>query len=186
MRAKGGVGERGKQARARGFTLVETLIAIALLSVGVITLAALIPYSGKNDYRSRIDTTATFVATRELEQMLAQPFTAASFTDAPDDAATPATATVNLAPGGATLTAAGTIDFTQAQASVGAGYYRTYVIRPTAVANSVGVNSDSYDVRWKISLNANGVRTIVIAARQLALKSGATNLPANLRAVQMK
>src|SRR3970040_1139522 len=71
--------------RALGFSLIETMLAIGVLSIGVMGLATLIPYATRNDYRSRIDTTATFVSLRELEQMTPQPFQLVTgFTDARD------------------------------------------------------------------------------------------------------
>ena len=179
--------------QTKGFTLVETMIAIAVLAIGVMSLATLIPYATRNDYRSRMDTTATFIATRQLEQMLAQPYNVVSFTGAADGAGSSAAITASCgAPGcdagAAVVTVGGVvlIDFSQAAGSVPAGYRRVYTIPASGVAGAPKINGGAYDVRWRVSQNANAVRTILIAARPVGDHPGATALPANLRAVKMK
>lgn len=174
--------------RAKGFSLVETMIAIGILAVGVMSLATLMPYATQNDYRSRMDTTATFIAARQLEQMLAQPYNIPnnSFTSAADGAGNTANIIVSCgAPGcdaGATLVG-GLISFT---GTAPAGYGRIYTIPASGIAGAPKVNGGTYDVRWHITQNANGVRTILIAARPQGNHPGATSIPANLRAVKMK
>ena len=178
---------RRARRSAAGFTLVETLVAIGLLAVGVVGLATLIPYATRNDYRTRIDTTATFVAMQELEQILAQPFSpsnpcgavpAPCFMDAPDP--TGSSVVVNLADGGKPLLANGNMDFT---GTAPAGYQRPYTIQPMT-GNTVKVNAMPYEIRWYIS-TTNGVRTIVIAALPVGNVPGIV-IPANLRAVKMR
>ena len=175
-----------KSGGSEGFTLVETMIAIVILAVGVMSLATLIPYATRNDYRSRIDTTATFVAMRQLEQMLAQPYKVTSFTSEEDGNGNTVAINVSCgAPGcaaGATVIG-GLISFAGAAP---AGYGRTYAIPASGVAGAPKINEGTYDVRWNVSQNANGIRTILIAARPVGNHPGATTLPANLRAVKMK
>ncbi|MBI4463575.1 MAG: prepilin-type N-terminal cleavage/methylation domain-containing protein [Acidobacteria bacterium] len=188
-----------------GFSLIETMFAIAILGIGVMSLVTLIPYATQNDYRSRIDTTATFVATRELEQILAQPFQLVpNFTDAGDGfTGTPGggyclnpqtggrcrvivTCTPLPCSAGANVDGNGNIDFSQAPGAVPAGFRRDYTIAQSAAANNPKVNFGVYDVRWRISINANGVRSVVLAARPKGNWPGTTTFPANLRVVQMK
>lgn len=179
----------GKPRGSKGFTLVETILAIALLGIGVMSLVTLIPYATRNDYRSRMDTTATFIATRQLEQMLAQPYSVTSFTSAADGAGNTANITVSCgAPGcdaGAAV-AGGLIDFSQAAGSVPAGYRRVYTIPQSGVAGSPKINQGTYDVRWHVDQNANGIRTILLAVLPVGNPPGTTTIPANLRAVKMK
>ncbi|MBI4460656.1 MAG: hypothetical protein HY648_11435 [Acidobacteria bacterium] len=172
-----------------GFTLVETLLAMSLLVVGVVGLATLIPYATQNDLRSRIDTSATFIAMRELEQIVAQPFLVTNFTDAKDAAGNSVLVSLNCGTApcsdGARLVE-GLIDFTQPYADVPAGYRRVYQILPSADSATPKVNHGIYEIRWNISENASGARTIVIASRPRGNNPGATAVPANLRAVRMR
>ena len=62
-----------RKGQEQGFSMVEAVVAIAMLGMGILSLVSLIPFAIKDDYRTRIDTTATFVAMREMEQILANP-----------------------------------------------------------------------------------------------------------------
>lgn len=191
---------RSKQqhGRSRGFTLIEVLIGTIILGVGIMSLAMLVPYATENDYRSRVDTTATFVAVRQMEQILAQPISLnlTTFTDGSDDPALNAPVVVNLtdltlgdAVGtGAPLDANGDIDFTVAPGAVPPGYARIYNVAPSGLPNNIRVNIGRYDVRWNIYQNANGIKTIIVAAQRAPLPNtvGTNFRPANMRAVQMR
>lgn len=195
---------RRLRTSARGFTLIETLLAIGLLAVGVMGLATLIPFAARNDYRARIDTTATFLATQQLEQMLAQPWTAATpecptpppacYLAAADGNGFPAIVfltdadvTDTTGTGAALDPATGTIDFDQDPALVPDGYRRVYTIAQSLDDTAPKVNYGTYDIRWNVyESGATGIRTIVIAARPVGDLPGTTNLPANLRVVRMK
>ena len=182
----------------RGFSLVEAIVAIAVLSIGVLSLARLVPFATRTDYNARTDSTATFIAMRQLEQMLAQPWDILSFTDAADDAG--ATATVNMACtcGGGPCTngnagapfVGGTeiINFTAAPV---AGYRRIYTINNSAAAGTVKVNQGTYDVRWHITCHQYGVGNaglwkITVAARPVGNVPGLVSVPAHVQAVKMK
>ena len=181
---------------ARGFTLMEVLFAVGILSVGVMGLAIMVPFATENDYRSRVDTTATFVALRQLEQILAQPPGVVSFTDGSDNPGVNAPILVNvtdlntadLVGSGAPLDANGNINFAVAPGVVAPGYARIYGIAATPVNpnSNVRVNIGRFDVRWNIYQNANGIKTVIVAAQLTPLPAGANFLPANVRAVQMR
>ena len=186
-----------RQKGSRGFTLMEVLFAIGILSVGVMGLAVMVPFATENDYRSRVDTTATFVALRQLEQILAQPPGVVSFTDGSDNPGLNAPVLVNvtdldttdLVRSGAPLDpATGNIDFTiPPPPPLGTPvYYRTYTIVDPIGGNNVRVNTGTFDVRWNIYQNANGIKTVIVAAQLTPLPAGANFLPANVRAVQMR
>ena len=178
------------------------MIAIAVLAIGVMSLATLIPYATRNDYRSRMDTTATFIATRQLEQMLAQPYSVTSFTSDDEDGdglttdITVSCGAPGCNAGAAVVTVGGVvlIDFSQAAGSVPAGYRRVFTIPASGVAGAPKINGGTYDVRWHVDHTATdpvtgdltGVRTILIAALPVGNPPGTTTLPANLRAVKMK
>jgi prepilin-type N-terminal cleavage/methylation domain-containing protein len=190
--------DRGKRQAERGFSLVEAIIAIAVLSVGVLSLARMVPFATRTDYGARTDSTATFIAMRQLEQMLAQPWDTLSFTDAGDDAGV--TATVNMActcgsppctgnAGVAFVGATETLNFTPG--AIVAGYRRIYTINNSAAAGTVKVNQGQYDVRWHITCNLYGVGNaglwkITVAARPVGTVPGMISVPAHVQAVRMK
>ena len=183
---------RGKPRGSKGFTLVETLMAIAILSVGIMSLATLIPIATQNDYRSRMDTTATFVAMRQLEQMLAQPYNIpgnAYISEEDGDGNTESITVSCGAPGcdaGAAVVGV-LINFAQAAGDVPAGYRRVYTIPASSVAGAPKINGGTYDMRWHITQsNTTGVRTILIAVKPEGNHPGAIAIPVNLRAVKMK
>lgn len=185
------------QGSERGFSLIETMIAIGLLAVGVMGLAVLMPTATQNDFRSRLDTTATFIATRHLEQMLAQPYVITTFTGAADgllNTAANLSLTCNPNPtappaadcsAGATLSGS-LIDFTQAYAVVPNGYKRLYQIAASADPDAPTVNNGTYEVRWNVAETTSGVRTILVAVRPTGDNPGAIAVPANIRAIRMR
>lgn len=64
-----------------GFSVLEMIVASAILMVGIVSVVQLVPASLKNSVGNRMDTLATVVAQRELDQMLSQPLTANTFQD---------------------------------------------------------------------------------------------------------
>src|SRR5579864_7985455 len=64
-----------------GFSVLEMIVASAILMVGIVSVVQLVPASLKSSVGNRLDTMATVVAQRELDQMLSQPLTANTFTD---------------------------------------------------------------------------------------------------------
>ena len=64
-----------------GFSVLEMIVASAILMVGIVSVVQLVPASLKNSVGNRMDTMATVVAQRELDQMLSQPLTANTFRD---------------------------------------------------------------------------------------------------------
>jgi len=66
----------------RGFSILEMMLATIILLVGLVAIAQLVPASILMNYRNRTDSSALVFAQRELDQMLDQPLTANSFTDA--------------------------------------------------------------------------------------------------------
>jgi prepilin-type N-terminal cleavage/methylation domain-containing protein len=65
----------------RGFTLVEMLIATAIVIVGLVAVAQLVPASAMLDSRNRSDGTALVFAQRVMEAMREQPLTVTTFAD---------------------------------------------------------------------------------------------------------
>jgi type IV pilus assembly protein PilV len=54
----------------RGFTLIETLVAMALFSVGVLALAQVQFAATRNSTSSKLTSTASFLASDRLEEMM--------------------------------------------------------------------------------------------------------------------
>jgi prepilin-type N-terminal cleavage/methylation domain-containing protein len=70
-----------KHRNQRGFTLTEMLIATAIVIVGLVAVAQLVPASVMQDSHNRNDGTALVFAQREIEAMREQPLSATTFTD---------------------------------------------------------------------------------------------------------
>lgn len=130
----------------RGFTVIEAMFAVAILAVALLGLALAIPVALQSNNRNRVDTQATMIAQRELEQMIALPVAANSFTDADG-------ALVSLAAGGAPLLD-GKIDFSQATVS-------NYSATKTAG------NGARFDLRWNVQVLNDGTKIFVIGARRV-------------------
>jgi hypothetical protein len=64
-----------------GFSVLEMMLASAILMVGIVSVVQLVPASLQSSIDNRMDTMATVVAQRELDQMLSQPLTAINFHD---------------------------------------------------------------------------------------------------------
>jgi len=71
-----------KVKRARGFSLVEMLIATVILLVGLVGIAQLVPASILINQKGRLNSTSLVFAQRELDQMLAHRLTDTSFQEA--------------------------------------------------------------------------------------------------------
>src|SRR6202030_104925 len=69
--------------KQHGFSVLEMIVASAILMVGIVSVVQLVPASLKNSVGNRMDTMATVVAQRELDQILSQPLdpTRPTFTD---------------------------------------------------------------------------------------------------------
>ena len=64
-----------------GFSILEMIIASAIMMVGIISVVQLVPVSLQLNASNRLDTLATVIAQRELDQMLSQPLAVNVFND---------------------------------------------------------------------------------------------------------
>jgi prepilin-type N-terminal cleavage/methylation domain-containing protein len=131
--------------RSRGFSLIELMIAMAVLAVGLLGGIVVIIMSTANDGRSKLHTTSVTMAESTMEKILAIPQNAtgaAAQTSLTDCAGN--TFTIETAQGGAPLinggAFAGSVDFSQAALP---NYSMQYVMCSTGA----GV---PYDIRWKV------------------------------------
>lgn len=161
---------RKRQFKQSGFTMIEMMIATVVMVVGLVGAAQLIPLSIQLNGANRNDSTALVFAQRELNGMIGQPITAATFSD-PQGVLCPPAALCNLGnaanpkvPVGSPLVMFNNrpvIDFAAAQV---ANYSFNY-IDPN---DPFGL---SYDVRWAVITyaaggNVSGKRFIVGVRRR--------------------
>jgi prepilin-type N-terminal cleavage/methylation domain-containing protein len=136
----------GRNRSMRGFSLLEMLIAMAVLLVGIVSVVELVPASLQSNQNNRQDTTATVVAQRELDQILNQPIQNISFIDTDGRTIDLGDPTQNnVVVGAPVISGTASIDFTQPAV---AGYNFTYV-DPNNVASA------NYEVRWAIVTTTN-------------------------------
>lgn len=155
------------EQNACGFSLIELMIAIAVLAIGMCALAGLFTTAVMNNGRSKGDTTATMLAQMVLEKIAAQPASSAAtftLTDCNSSGGTNWTiATAGAAsPGaGANLDSnTASIDFTQSYSAVTANYKMQFVACGNNGRQAI------YDVRWNIqTIVANRTRVITVSAR---------------------
>lgn len=146
--------------RESGMSLVEVLVALVLLSVGLLGLAMFFPVELRLGAHSQVSNGALLAAQRELDQIRQNIFSpSGSFMDMDGNTldascgGTPGTSCGNpLAPDG-------TIDFSAAPA---VGY-------SVQLKDSSG---QSYSVRWNLAVTANDGRKIVLGSRALNLPPG--------------
>src|ERR1700682_5456189 len=62
-----------RRAGQSGFSILEMLLASVIMMVGIISVVQLVPVSLQLNASNRLDTMATVIAQRELDQMLSQP-----------------------------------------------------------------------------------------------------------------
>jgi type II secretory pathway pseudopilin PulG len=157
--------ENQRFARSRreqnGFSILEMILASAILMVGIISVVQLVPASLKSSVGNRLDTIATVVAQRELDQMLSQPLNVNSFQDESQ--------TISLggagSPGASVLMSGQSVvvDFSPS-ATPPAGFSATMLADPN------DPTSPSFELRWAVFPQlSNGVvvgRRIIIGCRR--------------------
>lgn len=67
--------------KQKGFSILEMILASAILMVGIVSVVQLVPASLKSSVGNRMDTMATVACQRELDLMLSQPLNVNSFQD---------------------------------------------------------------------------------------------------------
>lgn len=182
-------------SRQHGFSLLEFLIAMTVLTVGVGGVLPLLLGAITLDKKAAGDTTSTMVAEVVLEQISSQSANNSTAVSITDCASPINTWTINVADkavgagsggtyggNGAALTNLGTIDWTQAYASVPAGYAMQYVSCSTTNDTPV-----TYDVRWDVikTSQSRNTKMVIISARPLIASPLALGyiVPVNLRTI---
>ena len=159
-------GRRGKRAGQGGFSVLEMLIASVIMLVGIISVVQLVPASLQLNASNRLDTMATVIAQRELDQMLSQPLSLDSFVDKDGQ-------TISLggagSPGAPVVMQGATaqIDFTAAPVP---GFFITNYVPGFSIPNYVDPSGASFELRWAVIPQVSGGKTIskriIIGCRQ--------------------
>ncbi len=147
-----------------GFSILEMIIASAIMMVGIVSVVQLVPVSLQLNASNRLDTLATVIAQRELDQMLSQPLALNAFTDTDGrvislgSAGSPGAAVVPDAQG------AEQIDFT-------APTVTGFVIPAYVDPNDPNCpNCATFELRWAVIPQVSGGRIIskriIIGCRQ--------------------
>jgi len=151
----------------RGFTLMEVLVASAVLLIGIVAVAQLVPVSVGLDANNRRDTTSLVIAQREMDALMSQPMANTTFQDACTPAGSPNTcftcpfnAVCNLGGAAANPPACagncptlniGNRPFINFNAAAVAGYSFNYT--------DPNDTSGSYDIRWAVFAYGNAAAT---------------------------
>ena len=172
----------GAPENQAGFTLIELMIAGALLVFGVLTMSGLVGLTIKNNGHSRLDSTATMLNQAVVEQLVnginnkeIAGATSATIADC-NGAAGSTNWTIDSDGPGAPLDSKGNIDFSKSQLP---GYFMNYAV-------CSGDRRVTYDVRWNITpLTGTAYTSILTVGSRLhdASTSGSTiiNFPINMR-----
>jgi Tfp pilus assembly protein PilV len=146
----------GNRNGERGMTLVEVMVAGAILVIGMLGFALLMATSIAANARSRTDSTATMLTQSLMEQISASLIgnvnTAPQMTDCAGTAYN-----IDISAGGANVSSSTeTIDWSQSQASVTTGYSMNYVICASTSSTTTNAQERTYDVRWNVSKVTSG------------------------------
>jgi prepilin-type N-terminal cleavage/methylation domain-containing protein len=158
-----------QKPKQRGFTIMEVLVATAVLLAGVVAVAQLVPVAITANNGNRRDSSAAVIAQRGLAQFVQLPVTSGPFTD---------TVPNSLCSAGCNLG-----DATQPGVTVGSPVV-IIANRPAinfTAGKVAGYNSTvgdpedpygaQYDVRWAVITGGNGSsassRRFIIGARQI-------------------
>lgn len=168
---------QGMLASQTGMTMIELLIAMAVLAIGMGGMITVFASAISGNGRAKADTSGTMLAQTVLERIAAQPAnSAANITIQDCNPAGPVNWPIATAPGGANLIAAnnsnppagynaGDIDWvnqTYAQVLAGGNYAMQFM---ACGNNGRGI---PFDVRWNIQTISANARLITVSARALA------------------
>jgi prepilin-type N-terminal cleavage/methylation domain-containing protein len=139
----------------RGFTLIEMAVATAVLLIGIVGVAKLVPVAVNMNMGNRSDSTSLVIAQREMDALVSQPIGSLTFTD-PQGIVCPAAGVCNLgnpatpaAIVGSPLVNLGNRPLINYGVAQVAGYSFYY-------SDPDDPSDTSYDVRWAVITLGNG------------------------------
>jgi hypothetical protein len=142
----------GNGRKQDGFSVLEMIVASAILMVGIVSVVQLVPASLKNSVGNRMDTMATVVAQRELDQILSQPLSVNVFLDQDGN-------TVSMggadAPGAAVVMSGQSTIIDFSAVTPPDGFSIPSYVDPNDPSKS------SFELRWAVFPQVNNVGTVV-------------------------
>lgn len=139
----------------RGFTLIEMAVATAVLLIGIVGVAKLVPVAVNMNMGNRNDSTSLVIAQREMDALTAQPIANLTFSD-PQGIVCPAAGLCNLGnpatPGvivGSPLLNLGNRPLINYGVAQVAGYSFNY-------SDPNDPSDTQYDIRWAVITLGNG------------------------------
>jgi type IV pilus modification protein PilV len=177
---------RRRNDRSKGFSLIEILMAMLILSVGLLAVIGMIVSASMTANSTKVDTTAAMLADTVLEQLAAKDVTNAANFSIKDctGADHPVAHISGAAPNGngSALNGNKDIDFTAGKV---ANYQMDFV-----TCGAAGVRN-TFDVRWNVmdmnagipGLAGNYAKLITVSARQNT-RVGIYSVPVTLRTVE--
>jgi len=168
----------GNKRQQEGFTLLELAVATLILMVGIAGVVQLVPASQNSNLNNRVDTTAMVFAQREMDQMINQPLTSATFTDVDGRVINLGSETVSNTIAGSPIVMLGTSPSINFSAAAVAGYNYTFS-DPNDVGDAAEAN---YQMRWTVISNVSaGVvvsKRFIVACRRTGNNVGQVLNPA--------
>jgi prepilin-type N-terminal cleavage/methylation domain-containing protein len=145
-------------ANQRGMSFIELMIAILVLTVGILGSSILLSLSVGTNYRNRQQSNSTVIAEMVMEKISSVKASTAPILTVPD--CTGAARTINTAGSaggtGASLLPSGQVDFSQAAV---AGYSMIYVTCGTQQRQA------GYDVRWNIRTPTPYTKLVTVSVK---------------------
>jgi len=147
----------------RGFSLLEMMFATIILLVGLVAIAQLVPATILLNFRNRTDSSALVFAQRELDQMLDQPLSSPSFTDALGNNCNLGDPTQPNARVGSPVVVIQNQALIDFAAGLQPGYNFTF-------QDSTDSSGTTYDVRWAVIITGDGskayTKRFILGVRQ--------------------
>jgi Tfp pilus assembly protein PilV len=162
---------RGNRKSQAGISLIELMIAGAILVICSLGVLSMIIVAIATNTRNRQDSTKSMLAQAVLEQVDST-IIGTSLTDLKDCMNNTITIDTRVGSsttyGGANIlgSVGSNIDFTQAAASVPTGFQATYIV--TSPCSTSGTYVASYDVRWRVDQLSPQTYLVTVASRQAA------------------
>jgi type IV pilus modification protein PilV len=164
-----------------GFSLIEVLVGLTILTIGLLGLASLFITAVASNQRSKLDTTSTMLAQTVLDAIGSQPISNTTTFSILDCAGN----TVTINPAG-TSTGAGATTFsdtTFSPAKAQIDWGQTYDASANYMATYVACNNTStgtfespvnYEIRWNITTLSSTTKLVVIGARMKGVTTAST------------